>query len=211
MARLDQFIHENLYLGLPKGKYNAIYIDPPWAYNDRINDHSRGAINHYPTLTIEQLRAFPMDRFTHQDTFLFMWTTKDFYCEARKLLVFWGFEFKTDFIWVKINQDGNITMGMGHYNRLAHEYLLFGIMKGSNEKPLNAVNERSVILAPRGKHSEKPSEFRALIERNAKPPYLEIFAREKVDGWTCWGNEIGKKRANGTRDPSASPRNASII
>jgi N6-adenosine-specific RNA methylase IME4 len=46
------------------------------------------------------------------------------------------------------------------------------------------------VLAPVGEHSEKPEEVRRRIERLFPGPYLELFARKPVPGWTTWGNEI---------------------
>jgi hypothetical protein len=53
---------------------------------------------------------------------------------------------------------------------------------------------RQVIEAPVGRHSEKPAEAHKRIERLTDGPYLELFAREARDGWTCWGNEIPRDR-----------------
>ncbi|MBE3073037.1 MAG: hypothetical protein IMZ67_08685, partial [Acidobacteria bacterium] len=39
-------------------------------------------------------------------------------------------------------------------------------------------------------HSEKPDEFRELIEKlYTTGPRLELFARERVEGWDCFGND----------------------
>ena len=43
---------------------------------------------------------------------------------------------------------------------------------------------------PVATHSEKPEEARARIERLYPGPYLELFARRPVEGWTTWGNEV---------------------
>jgi N6-adenosine-specific RNA methylase IME4 len=45
-------------------------------------------------------------------------------------------------------------------------------------------------MAPRLKHSQKPELFRQLIEQVSPGPYLELFARRDVPGWTVWGNEV---------------------
>ena len=40
-------------------------------------------------------------------------------------------------------------------------------------------------------HSQKPSSTRDLIVNSSGDlPRIELFAREKVDGWDCWGNEV---------------------
>lgn len=49
----------------------------------------------------------------------------------------------------------------------------------------------SVILSPRREHSRKPDEIREkIVELFGDLPRIELFSREKVDGWDSWGNEI---------------------
>lgn len=46
-------------------------------------------------------------------------------------------------------------------------------------------------------HSRKPVQMREMIEKVSYPPFIELFARERFDGWDAWGNEIcftGKTR-----------------
>lgn len=78
--------------------------------------------------------------------------------------------------------------GMGYYARIAHEVLLIG--KRGKPGPPKARNIRSVVHAPRGKHSEKPEIFAETIERYSDGPYVELFARQRREGWTCLGNEL---------------------
>ena len=41
------------------------------------------------------------------------------------------------------------------------------------------------------RHSEKPQMFRDLIiEVAGDLPRIELFARQKTEGWDVWGNEI---------------------
>jgi N6-adenosine-specific RNA methylase IME4 len=53
-----------------------------------------------------------------------------------------------------------------------------------------AKDVQQLIASPVGRHSEKPAEARASIERILTGPYLELFGRHKVKGWTVWGNEV---------------------
>jgi N6-adenosine-specific RNA methylase IME4 len=39
-------------------------------------------------------------------------------------------------------------------------------------------------------HSAKPEQVRTMIESASPAPRLELFGRQKVDGWTVWGNQI---------------------
>jgi len=48
-----------------------------------------------------------------------------------------------------------------------------------------------VIKYPRLKHSEKPSIVRdKIVELLGDLPRIELFARQKTDGWDVWGNEV---------------------
>ena len=49
---------------------------------------------------------------------------------------------------------------------------------------------KSVIIAPRRKHSQKSEEIFRYAERLSHPPRIELFAREKRTGWSSWGNEV---------------------
>lgn len=39
-------------------------------------------------------------------------------------------------------------------------------------------------------HSVKPEEMRRMIEKVSYAPRIELFAREKHEGWDAWGNEV---------------------
>jgi N6-adenosine-specific RNA methylase IME4 len=66
--------------------------------------------------------------------------------------------------------------------------------RGSSIRFANDVH--SVVLAPVGEHSAKPEEVRRRIERLYGGPYLELFGRKLVPGWTVWGNEIPRDKFN---------------
>jgi len=48
----------------------------------------------------------------------------------------------------------------------------------------------SVLKCGRGRHSAKPEQVRAMIERASPGPYLELFGRLPAAGWTVFGNEV---------------------
>ena len=49
----------------------------------------------------------------------------------------------------------------------------------------------SVIIEPKEQHSKKPSIVRnKIVELFGDVPRVELFARQKIDGWDSWGNEI---------------------
>ena len=79
---------------------------------------------------------------------------------------------------------------MGNYWRSSHELLLFGV-KGF--LPFQVHAERSWHLAKRTVHSTKPDSIRELIERVSPGPYLELFGRRTVPGWTVFGNQVERR------------------
>jgi N6-adenosine-specific RNA methylase IME4 len=111
---------------------------------------------------------------------LHLWTTNAFLFESLHLLTAWGFEYKSTFVWVKPQ------MGLGNYWRNCHEILLLGVRGGLTAQHKGL---RSWVEAPRGAHSAKPACVRALVEQLSPGPYLELFGRALVPGWTVWGNE----------------------
>jgi N6-adenosine-specific RNA methylase IME4 len=49
----------------------------------------------------------------------------------------------------------------------------------------------NVIKSIKKEHSRKPDEQYQLIEECSPGPYLELFARQAIDGWASWGNQLG--------------------
>ena len=44
-------------------------------------------------------------------------------------------------------------------------------------------------------HSRKPDEQYAVIESCSRGPFLELFARGTLPGWTYWGNQANEEYA----------------
>ena len=48
-----------------------------------------------------------------------------------------------------------------------------------------------MVISPREQHSKKPDEVRdRIVELCGDIPRIELFARDSVEGWDCWGNEV---------------------
>ena len=175
-ANTIEYLHEIAASGI---KYRTIYTDPPWQYRNRA---SRGAAeNHYRTMALDDIINLPVEGIAEKDAHLHLWTTNAFLFEARKVIEAWGFEYKSMLIWTKPQ------MGLGNFWRVSHEILLLGVR---GKCPFLDRSIKSWIEVSRGKHSQKPEEIRALIERVSPPPRIELFARRQVPGWTVWGDEI---------------------
>lgn len=169
---------------LPRGHFGCVYADPPWQYG---NQSTRAATdNHYGTMTIEDLCEMPVEELVADDAHLHLWTTNAFIQEAFQVIEAWGFEYRSMFIWVKPQ------MGIGNYWRVSHEIMLLGIR--GNAKRFNDRSLKSWVEASRTKHSAKPDCVRGMIEKASYGPYLELFGRKEVPGWTVFGNQISGQK-----------------
>lgn len=174
-------IHKNEVMNLPNGLFSVIYADPPWPYDFDLS--ARGDPNiHYPTMTLDQIKSLQIP--IEENAILFLWTPNPKLKEALEVLSAWGFEYKTNFVWVKDK------IGLGYYVRSQHELCLLG-KRGVMPTPEVQNRPPSVVQAPRTEHSHKPDKFYQIIE-SMYPNFarLELFARNKREGWESWGNEL---------------------
>lgn len=180
-ARQAGSFTNDLYAYIRQGrKFGCIYADPPWLYDNQGTRAATG--NHYNGMTVDALCALPVRELAADDAHLHLWTTNAFLFECPKIFAAWGFEFRSSFVWVKSQ------IGIGNYWRNSHEILLTAIR--GDAKRFNDRTLRSWIECDRGPHSAKPEIVRSYIERASNGPYLEMFARSKLDGWDTWGNQI---------------------
>lgn len=171
-------------------KYNIIYADPPWKYKDQKgNDPKMGGIT-YPVMDLEDIKKLPISKICEKNCALFLWVTMPMLKEGLEVIEAWGFKYITcAFTWVKQNPSGGgIYSGLGHWTNGNAELCLFA-KKGTPKR--QAKNVKQIILRPRGRHSQKPSETRDRITSLIGDlPRIELFARQYADGWDCWGNEV---------------------
>lgn len=174
---------------LPAGKYRVIYADPPWKYNDTqggsISDSYGAAEKHYPSMSLSELSALPIPDLSQDHAVLFLWATSPLLPDALKLGDAWGFKYKAAFIWDKVKHN------MGHYNSVRHELLLI-CTKGSCTPDVVQLFDSVQSIERTHKHSEKPEEFRTIIDTlYPHGPRIELFRRGAApSGWTVWGNEV---------------------
>jgi N6-adenosine-specific RNA methylase IME4 len=145
--------------------------------------------------------------------FLWLWTTATHLLsgDAAWVMRQWGYQPKQIVPWVKgrcIDSGLVLNVGMGRITRGVSEFLLVGtrgtytpLVKVKNENGLILDWGEDVILAPRQEHSRKPKEQYAKVERVCPGPYLELFARERREGWTSVGHALGvEMTAAGTKE-----------
>jgi N6-adenosine-specific RNA methylase IME4 len=168
------------------GKYTVIYADPPWRYDHGPGgDPNRSIESKYPTMELDEICALPVNEIAADDSILFMWVTAPKVYESGSVLDAWGFEYRTNFTWVKDK------IGTGYFNRNKHEHLF--IARRGEGLPVPAPENRlpSVIDAPRRAHSEKPEVVYKIIDQMYPGiPKIELFARGALPlGWDAWGNQ----------------------
>ena len=172
-------------------KYNIIYADPPWKYKIKGNvPPNREVTNHYDVMSTDDLAKLPIGDLADKDCILFMWVILPKLDEFMKLVESWGFEYKTvGFVWIKKNKkNGKNFFGLGHYTRANAEVCIIA-KKGKIRIKDHSISQ--IIESPIREHSRKPDEVRdKIVQLCGDIPRIELFARQKHNGWDVWGNEV---------------------
>ena len=64
-------------------------------------------------------------------------------------------------------------------------------VKGNAHSLVKSNKVSSFVSTYKTKHSEKPAIFRnKIVELFGDIPRIELFARQRTEGWDVWGNEI---------------------
>lgn len=178
---------------LPEKKYGVILADPEWRFEpwSRTTGMDRAADNHYPTSCTEVIAARDVPSIAADDCVLFLWATAPMLPHALLVMAEWGFEYRSQVVWVKSRAIGaSLILGTGYWFRNAHELLLIGV-RGKPPAPAPGEQWASVIEAPTGEHSSKPEKFISVIEEYFPTlPKIELNRRGPPrPGWDAWGNE----------------------
>lgn len=176
-------------------KYDIIYADPPWEYKQSGSEkNSRGmAKQHYQTMKTQDIAVLPIQKLCTDSAICFLWATFPNIAEALTIMKAWGFTYKTAaFVLVKKNKCGSNFWGMGQYTRANAEVCLLGVSKKTKaSEQVKSHKIHQIVESIVGRHSEKPNEVREkIVQLLGDIPRIELFAREQVDGWDCWGNEV---------------------
>jgi N6-adenosine-specific RNA methylase IME4 len=165
--------------------FRAALIDPPWQ-DTRGDGGGHGLAshrNHYADMSYEALAALAVNQIVTDDGYVLLWCPTVLLESGLALLKAWNSRYMQALVWVKDDH-----CGTGHYVRGRAELLLIGVRTKS--KPWQQKPDQ-VIAAPRGtQHSEKPPIHHLIAAAVGYGPFLEMFARRRVTGWTVIGNEI---------------------
>lgn len=189
-------------------RYNVIYADPPWSYEQKKvgGDYKAAAAQKYDLMTNEDIMRMPILDIIEKDSVCFLWVTVPLLPEGLETLKAWGFKYKTMITWRKI-----MSMGMGYWFRGQCEHLILGVkgnVKAFRQQQANfyesEVFELEECYQTRvGKHSQKPHLFREIINKAVQVSFketkkLELFARSREGlfpddeyvGWDVYGNQV---------------------
>ncbi|MBI5248171.1 MAG: DNA methyltransferase [Desulfomonile tiedjei] len=159
---------------IPNQKYNVIVIDPPWQYHLRNGQTGRRNTVPYPTMSLEEIKALPIQGLAAESAILWLFSTNSHLPDAFEIVKEWGFQYKTLLTWVKNR------LGTGDWLRGRTEHCLMAI-KG---RPVTRLtNQSTVIHAPVREHPQKPDEFYRLVETLCPGRKIELFAQENRDAW----------------------------
>ena len=168
-------------------KYQIIYADPPWPIRWRASEKIGTKPLAYPTMTISELCALPVKDIADDYSMLFMWVTNEFLPEGLGIIKFWGFQYNKLWTWCKPTCSGGHPRNATEHIIEAGRGMINSI--GKHEKAIN-----NWFQAPTKGHSVKPGIARKIIEHcYPNTTKIELFARQKTEGWDCIGNEINGK------------------
>ena len=144
-------------------KYQTIYADPPWRFQNRTGkvapEHKR--LSRYKTMSLEDIKALPVSELSDDKAHLYLWVPNAILPDGLAAMDAWGFEYKGNLVWEKVRKDGGPDgRGVGFYFRNVTEILLFGIKRRSmpNRTLAPARSQVNLIRAQKREHSRKPDE-----------------------------------------------------
>ena len=198
---------------LPRLQFDVLVVDPPWSYGKATSERkcsrnvssrhyttigqgSGGEINRRTGAGISNIiEATPIPQWAADDAHLYLWTTNPKLPFAFEVMEQWGFIYKTTLTWVKTRRDGGVHGGgMGWFFRGATEHVLFGV-RGNKPIP-SSLRSPNVVMAQKGRHSQKPDAFYDLVDAVSQPSdrKLDVYCRGVPrGGWWGWGDEVSRE------------------
>lgn len=175
-------------------KYNTIYADPPWQFQNRTGKVApeNKKLMRYETMSLVDIKALPISEIADEKAHLYLWVPNALLPAGLEVMEAWGFEYKSNIVWEKVRKDGAPDgRGVGFYFRNVTEMILFGIKKKSapNRTLAPARSQVNILRTIKREHSRKPDEIIPIIEACSQAPRIELFARGTRNGWDMWGNQ----------------------
>ncbi len=165
----------------------TIVCDPPWEPSLHRNTVGRregrfraGPQRYYNVMRLPEIVAMKPD--SARKSHLWLWVLNQHVDWGYEVARAWGFEPQQMVTWAKPG------LGTGQFQCNTESVLL--CRKGGPANNAFGKTGGTVFRWQRGKHSEKPDAFYALVERISPGPYFEMFARRRRAGWDAMGNQL---------------------
>ena len=159
---------------VPNGRWPGLALDPPWPYESLP----------YPTMSLQAIAALPIGDLLTEDAVVWLWTTDRFLKDALVIATErWELELRKVVVWDKVRA-GRPTPWL----RGQTEYCLL-LTRGM---PIFEPGSLTNLIRERAReHSRKPDAFYELVRATCPAkPRLEMFARERREGFQPWGAEV---------------------
>ena len=105
---MEKIINKTDFSGGTARRYKTLLADPPWDINQSGN---YGASNHYDLMTLDQIKAMPIQDLAEENSHCWLWVTNGTLRYGYDVLEAWGFTPRSVFTWIKLR------MGLGVYLR----------------------------------------------------------------------------------------------
>lgn len=175
---------------LERGKYEFILADCPWTFKTYSQKGlKKSAQNHYECMPTPEIKALPVRQLAAPDCMVWTYGTGNMLDQQIEVVRAWGFKFGTVAVWDKRKRSGKRSFGPGYVFRGSCEF----IIAASIGSPKHSRSHRNIFDGVAREHSRKPEEgyeYARTYMPHARRAYL--FSREHIDGFDCWGNEVGK-------------------
>lgn len=176
-------------------KYNTIVIDPPWdismgAIPTKRRERRRRRLG-YKTMSLEEIRNFPLKDFANDGAHIYCWTTNKMIWEIPEIFKSWNV--KTFLIMPLVKPSGIIPTLKGYV--FASEFCVLGFYNPPSQKFIGTgkLNWFKHFQKP-NQHSRKPDEFYNVVKRMSPEPRIDIFNRRCIAGFDSWGDEAPKEK-----------------
>ena len=173
--------------------YEIILADPPWPQkkgNVRKCRPKQTRALDYSTMPVSECFTImdPFFKEAEERHNVFLWSIDKFLHESEDEMCKRGYKLHARFIWDKQN-----GVAPAFTVRFTHEYLLWFYKPGQILMPRQEARGKytTVMREASTYHSHKPQCVYEMLEDMF--PYvqkIELFARNRRDGWKAWGNEL---------------------
>jgi N6-adenosine-specific RNA methylase IME4 len=171
------------------GPFQCMVIDPPWPMKKVDSDvRPNKAVLDYPCMTEAEIIEFwrrELAKRAEPHCHIFLWTTQKHLRSSFEVID--GFGARNVFTMVWHKPGGYQPPDLAQYNCEFIQYGRVGTPLFIDTKDFMCCFE-----ALRREHSRKPDEFYNLVRHVTAGPRIDVFSREKREGFAQYGNEIEK-------------------